>query len=65
MEKITAVITNKEKISCDELVIANGSWLGKISKLLGIKMLMQPGKGYIASFIMGLKEFTIPVYPGR
>jgi D-amino-acid dehydrogenase len=44
--RITAVITYKEKISCDELVIANGSWLGNISKLLGIKMLMQPGKGY-------------------
>ncbi len=45
-DKITAVITDKGIISCDELVIANGSWLGIISKLLGIKMLMQPGKGY-------------------
>ncbi|HMK24411.1 MAG TPA: FAD-dependent oxidoreductase [Chitinophagaceae bacterium] len=44
--QITAVITNKESIACEELVIANGSWLGNISKLLGIKMLMQPGKGY-------------------
>jgi D-amino-acid dehydrogenase len=44
--QITAVITGKEKITCDELIIANGSWLGNISKLLGIKMLMQPGKGY-------------------
>ncbi len=44
--RISAVITNKGKISCDELVIANGSWLGSISRLLGIKMLMQPGKGY-------------------
>lgn len=43
---VTAVITDKEKISCEELIIANGSWLGNISKLLGIKMLMQPGKGY-------------------
>jgi D-amino-acid dehydrogenase len=44
--KITAVLTDKAAVSCDELVIANGSWLGNISKLLGIKMLMQPGKGY-------------------
>lgn len=43
---VSSVITDKEKISCDELIIANGSWLGNISKLLGIKMLMQPGKGY-------------------
>jgi D-amino-acid dehydrogenase len=44
--RIMAVVTGDEKISCDELVIANGSWLGNISKLLGIRMLMQPGKGY-------------------
>ncbi|MGH2553568.1 MAG: NAD(P)/FAD-dependent oxidoreductase, partial [Chitinophagaceae bacterium] len=44
--KISAVITDKEKISGDEFVIANGSWAGKISKQLGIRMLMQPGKGY-------------------
>ena len=44
--KITTIITNKVNITCDELVIANGSWLGNISKMLGIKILMQPGKGY-------------------
>ncbi len=44
--QISAVTTDKGSIPCDELVIANGSWLGNISKLLGIKMLMQPGKGY-------------------
>jgi|SRR5436190_4927588 len=45
-EKITAVVTDKIKFECDEVIIANGSWLENISKLLGIKMLMQPGKGY-------------------
>ncbi|MEO6611090.1 MAG: FAD-dependent oxidoreductase [Chitinophagaceae bacterium] len=48
--KITAVITDKGIVSCDELVIANGSWLGNISRLLGIKMLMQPGKGYSLAY---------------
>jgi D-amino-acid dehydrogenase len=43
---ISSVITDKMELDCEELVIANGSWLGNISKLLGIKMLMQPGKGY-------------------
>ncbi len=27
-------------------MIANGSWMGQISKLLGIRIPMQPGKGY-------------------
>jgi D-amino-acid dehydrogenase len=44
--KITAVITGEEKIELDELVIANGSWMPQTSRFLGIKLLMQPGKGY-------------------
>ncbi|MCW3117921.1 MAG: FAD-dependent oxidoreductase [Chitinophagaceae bacterium] len=44
--KITAGITLNGKIAADEFVIANGSWLQEISKLLNIKILMQPGKGY-------------------
>ena len=44
--RITAVITDKNEMPCEELVIANGSWIGKLSKQLGIRMLMQPGKGY-------------------
>jgi D-amino-acid dehydrogenase len=45
-DRITAVITDKMKLDCEELVIANGSWMQPISKLLDIKLLMQPGKGY-------------------
>ncbi len=43
---VAKVITNKGDILCDELVIANGSWMQTISKLLDIDLLMQPGKGY-------------------
>jgi D-amino-acid dehydrogenase len=45
-KKITGVITDKGSIACNELIIANGSWMGQLSKLLGINILMQPGKGY-------------------
>lgn len=48
--RITAVITDKSKMECEELIIANGSWLGKISKQLGIYLPMQPGKGYSLSY---------------
>ncbi len=44
--KITAALTDAGKTSCEEVVIANGSWMGELSKLLGIKIPMQPGKGY-------------------
>jgi D-amino-acid dehydrogenase len=44
--EITKALTTKGDVDCDEVVIANGSWMQNISKLLGIELLMQPGKGY-------------------
>ncbi|HEX2630977.1 MAG TPA: FAD-dependent oxidoreductase [Chitinophagaceae bacterium] len=44
--KIIAVETDKGPIPTDEVIIANGSWMGNISKFLGLRMLMQAGKGY-------------------
>ena len=43
---IKKVITNNQEITADEFVMAAGSWSPLISKKLGIKMLLQPGKGY-------------------
>lgn len=43
---VTSVLTTAGKIDADEVVIANGSWLPQTAKLLGIKLLLQPGKGY-------------------
>jgi D-amino-acid dehydrogenase len=45
-EKITAVITTKEKIAGDEFVMANGSWMQQMARKLGIYIPLQPGKGY-------------------
>lgn len=49
-EKVTAVITDKGKFDCEELVIANGSWMPVIADKLGINILMQPGKGYSMTY---------------
>ncbi len=46
MERLSAVITDKAKLDCEELVLANGSWLQGVSKMLGIYTPLQPGKGY-------------------
>lgn len=48
--KISAVITEKEKINTDECILANGAWLPQLSKKLGIKILMQAGKGYSITY---------------
>ena len=44
--KISAVITDKGKFNCEEIVLATGSWLPVVAKMMGIKLLLQPGKGY-------------------
>jgi D-amino-acid dehydrogenase len=44
--KINAVIVDGEKISTDEIILANGSWMPAVAKMAGIHLLMQPGKGY-------------------
>jgi Glycine/D-amino acid oxidases (deaminating) len=49
-DKVTAVITDKGKFDCEELVIANGSWMPVIASKLGIKILMQAGKGYSMTY---------------
>lgn len=44
--RITAIITNKQTINADEFILAAGSWSGLLSKKLGLKILLQAGKGY-------------------
>jgi D-amino-acid dehydrogenase len=43
---IKSVITDNAKVDADEIIIANGSWMPDVAKLVGIHLLMQPGKGY-------------------
>ena len=44
--KISSIITNKGILKADEFVLAAGSWSNLLSKKLGIKLLLQAGKGY-------------------
>jgi len=45
-EKIIAVETDKATLEMDEVVFAAGSWSLQLSKKLGLKVLLQAGKGY-------------------
>lgn len=46
-QKIKTVITEKgEVFNADEFVLAAGSWSAMLSKKLGLKLLLQAGKGY-------------------
>lgn len=44
--KINSIITNKQELKADEFVLAAGSWSSKLTKKLGLNLLLQAGKGY-------------------
>ncbi len=43
---VQLVTTSKRSLTFDEIVIATGSWTPKLAKKLGVKLLIQAGKGY-------------------
>lgn len=44
--KIVSITTENQTLKADEFVLAAGSWSPLLSKKLGLKLLMQAGKGY-------------------
>lgn len=44
--RITQIITTKTSYTADEMVLAAGSWSGKIARQLKVKLPLQAGKGY-------------------
>ncbi|WP_298237751.1 FAD-dependent oxidoreductase [uncultured Algibacter sp.] len=45
-DSISKVVTNKQELSCDEVVLAAGSWSPLLTKKLDLKIPIQAGKGY-------------------
>jgi D-amino-acid dehydrogenase len=43
---IKSVITDKGEFSGDEILLSPGSWLPQVAKMLGIRLLLEGGKGY-------------------
>jgi len=44
--KMTGLITSERTLKADAFILAAGSWSSKLSEKLGIKILLQAGKGY-------------------
>jgi D-amino-acid dehydrogenase len=57
--KIKSIITNKQVLKADEFVLAAGSWSHILSEKLGLKLLLQAGKGYRVNTTQP-NEITIP-----
>ena len=58
--KISAVISDKGKFDIEEIIVAAGSWLPVVSKMMGIKLLLQPGKGYSHTYQHVEKNIKYP-----
>jgi D-amino-acid dehydrogenase len=57
---ISAVITDKGKFDCEQIVLATGSWLPAVAKMMGIRLLLQPGKGYSHTYKYVEKNVKYP-----
>ncbi|WP_276485703.1 NAD(P)/FAD-dependent oxidoreductase [Paraflavitalea pollutisoli] len=58
--KVTAVLTDKGKFTSEELVIANGSWMPELTKMLGVDLLLQAGKGYSITYEKVARNLRYP-----
>ncbi|MES2646185.1 MAG: FAD-dependent oxidoreductase [Bacteroidota bacterium] len=45
-KNISTVITQKNSYSCDEVVVATGSWSREVAAMLDTKIPLMPGRGY-------------------
>lgn len=57
---VKSILTDKGKFNCSQLIIAAGSWLPVLSKMLGIHLLLQPGKGYSHTYPYVEKNIRYP-----
>ena len=48
--KVIAAKTTRGDIAVDEVILAGGSWSGDLARELGIKLWMEPAKGYSVTF---------------
>jgi len=58
--KVLSVQTDKGPFTAEEYVIANGSWLPSVVRDLGIRLVLQAGKGYSMTFEKMSKNLRYP-----
>jgi D-amino-acid dehydrogenase len=61
-DKASTLDTNQGPITADEFIVATGAWTPKLSASLGIKLPIQPGKGYSLTS-QRPPEGKCPTYP--
>ena len=59
--RVTGVATSAGELVADEYVIATGSWAPQTTRSLGLRLPMQPGKGYSLTIEEPRFKFTKPL----
>ncbi len=59
--KINKVLTSSGSFAADDIILAAGSWSSYAGKLLGLKLPIQPAKGYSVTMEMPQKSPQIPM----
>lgn len=59
-KKIEEVITDKGTFTGDQIVLTPGSWLSKLAKAAGLKLLLEGGKGYSYTYDHVEKNIRYP-----
>ena len=59
--RVTAVVTQHDRVAADAVVLACGSWTPRLARRLGLRLPIQPGKGYHLDITRPAPSPRIPV----
>ena len=60
-DRATAVITDADRIECDQVVLATGVWTGVLAAKLGPALPIGPGKGYSVDYFPSPVPLSTPL----
>ena len=60
-DRVTAVVTDANRVECDQVVLASGVWTGVLAAKLGPALPIGPGKGYSVDYSPSPVPLTTPL----
>jgi D-amino-acid dehydrogenase len=64
-DRITAVETTRGPVECETVVLAAGAWSPEVGRALGLRVPIQPAKGYSLTYRRPARGPAIPLLPAE
>jgi D-amino-acid dehydrogenase len=64
-DRIIAVETTRGSVACDTVVLATGAWSPEVGRALGLRVPIQPAKGYSLTYRRPARGPAIPLLPAE